>query len=201
MKRKLHSHSTPHTGMVFGLGPESARALVLDLNEMEDRSVAESLGQLICDFVELSRLMKDKQYLDNRSRMFGSKPRELWQKILNQLGQATWSPRLFPPSDNHGLHYVWMPNSSGREEVNRYVGTIFNLAALGLLGQIRSCRHCRKWFLTSKGIHRFCSVNCRVSYYRKTDLGRARNRKYMQQYRVGLKRRDQAMLSVSRRGR
>jgi hypothetical protein len=198
MKRNLQK--AVQTELLFGSGSKSTEALVLDLNEMEDRAVAESLGQLICDFMNLSRMAKEKEYVDDQGRLVGSKPRELWKKIQSQLGTVTWSPYLFPPSKKRGLQYIWAPQGSARVEISQYVGIIFNLAARGMLTRIRRCRNCEKWLLASRGIHRFCSVNCRVLYYRRTPQGRIRNKKYMQGYRARQKRRDQNMLRVSRKG-
>jgi hypothetical protein len=184
MKRNLQRQV--EANLLFGASPESALSLVDGLNEMEDRATAELLGQLILDFIDLSRMAKDKEYVDNRGRFVGSKLRALWEKIRFQLGSVRWTPYLFPPSEKRGLVYLWAPAAQAPRELDtsQYAGIIFNLAARGgMLEKVRRCRNCKKWFFASRGIHRFCSVNCRVAFYRKTPQGRARNREYMRNYR------------------
>jgi hypothetical protein len=156
------------------------------LNEMEDRATAERLGQLILDFVDLSRMAAEKEYVDSQGRFVGSKLRALWEKIHSQLGSVTWTPYLFPPSEKRGLVYVWAPAAQAPREVDtsQYAGIIFNLAARGVLEKVRRCRNCKTWFFASRCIRRFCSVNCRVAHWRKTPQGRLRNRDYMRHYRA-----------------
>jgi hypothetical protein len=196
MKRNLHT--TVAAELLFGATPVAALSLVDGLNEMEDRAKTERLGQLISDLIDLDRMAKQPEYLDEKGRLLGSKPRALWEKLISQLGHVAWTPCLFPPTDRRGLSYLWAPQASTDVDTSQYTGMIFNLAAQGLLAKVRRCRHCKKWLLASRGIHRFCSVNCRVAYYRQTTTGRTRNREYMRRYRAGLKRRDRENLKVSK---
>jgi len=62
----------------------------------------------------------------------------------------------------------------------------------GLLGQVRECRECRKWFFAKNPKRDFCSEKCRVRWWQKTPAGKKARREYMRDLRMNLafKRRE-----------
>jgi hypothetical protein len=167
--------------------------LGIDPAEALDEKTSEALGQLINDLLTFERMAADE---NNYSRGFGGgfraasgnlhlgrlvgEPRTLLNKLNNQLATIKWTPEILSTLGKT----MYILNTAGGGDWNSLAGQIFVLASYGKLDNLRRCAHCNKWLFAPRGHKRFCSTGCRVSHFKKTPEGRARNREYMRMYRA-----------------
>jgi hypothetical protein len=166
------------------------RSPKIDPTEALDEKTSKELSQLIADILTVERLAADKDSYNRSGLMVGGGELDgLLKKLMKQLNSVKWSPWILHPSTKRRTMYCWSSNSEG--DWNDLAGEIFVLASYGMLDYIRRCVNCNKWFLASRRDQRFCCDICRVSHFKRTPEGRARNRAYMRTYRAQPSKREE----------
>jgi hypothetical protein len=61
---------------------------------------------------------------------------------------------------------------------------LHDLSISGLLGRIRECPGCGRWFFAENEKQKVCSDTCRVKCWQKTPVGRAKRAAYMRDWRA-----------------
>jgi hypothetical protein len=63
------------------------------------------------------------------------------------------------------------------------VSDLFALSEEMLLGRLRRCAHCQRWFYALKSHGRFCSVACQQEHYKSSPKSKQYRARYMREYR------------------
>lgn len=187
MRRILRTKSGPSFAVPLDQG--NLNFIVGQLNrspwigdDLTDEKTSRALGDLITDLLRFEQMTTEKRHYNRLGLFGGEEPSTLLESLGKRLATVKWGPHILGPGPGRKAMYFWESAVSG--DWSFYAGHIFVLASYGLLDYLRRCRNCGKWVVASRRDQRFCSGACRVSHFKKTPEGRARNREYMRRYRA-----------------
>jgi len=125
---------------------------------------------------------------------------QIFTRLRLALGTYRWAVRLGVTREGlHVIHQMARELADATSDAERWeysaIGLLLEvLPYLGQRPRIRRCADagCREWFFAAKREDQeFCSGNCRQHHYDSDPESRAAKRRYMRQYRVQEKKRDE----------
>jgi len=117
-----------------------------------------------------------------------------WQREVNRrLANYRVVPAVGPYLGQGRWDTVWRPAGQRTKAASSARGRIgeaeaaaiaFSLFQPGLIGRLRECAQCNKWFFARAGQEKFCGAKCQKKRYTSTEQWRAHRSEYMKNYRA-----------------
>jgi hypothetical protein len=126
---------------------------------------------------------------------------EIMRDVNEALQRYRWSPTImFLGVDLELLERPGFHESSEEDYLEKFsIWVLLMKFRQGLIGRMKQCDDCRRWFYALTDHQRFCKDSCRKHYASQSSEYRTKRRTYMRNYRNSQKVKDRTALGIAKR--
>jgi hypothetical protein len=173
-----------HTAHTFA-GQQDGTSLVEWLNDQEPRRIGAKKDERRAEARMRKHIAQLVKALNKSAEIYireGKPDAALTEKIDDELSRYALRVRTFHVQDEGKYKTFTEPKwifgwySSAGARAAEMIFKIVRLGERGLLGRVRECTRCEKWFYAKFNHQRFCSKKCQLQHYQTSEEWKARRR-------------------------
>jgi hypothetical protein len=166
-------------------GQQEARALVEWLNDHEAQRIGAERDERSAEARTRKRIAQLVQDLNRSAETFireGKPDAALTEKIDQELSRYALKVKTLHVQDEGQYKtfaepkWIFAWNSSAGARAAEMIFRIVRLGERGLLGRVRECARCEKWFYAKFNHQRFCGKKCQLQHYQTSEEWKRRRR-------------------------
>ena len=166
-------------------GQQEAKALVEWLNDREPQRIGAERDERRSEAKTRKHIAQLVQDLNGSAETYlreGKPDTALAEKIDKELSRYTLRVKTFQVQDQSKYKTFAEPKwmfawySSAGTRAAEMIFRIVRLGERGLLGRVRRCTRCEKWFYAKFNHQRFCGKKCQLQHYQTSEEWKARRR-------------------------
>jgi hypothetical protein len=166
-------------------GQQEAKALVEWLNDEELPRIGAGRAERRAEARTRKLIARLVQDLNRSAETYireGKPDPALTEQIDNELSRYTLRVKTFQVRDEGKYKTFAEPKwifgwySHGGARVAEMIFRIVRLGERGLLGRVRKCTRCERWFYAKFNHQRFCGKKCQLQHYQTSEEWKRRRR-------------------------